>query len=83
MHGEQRTFIAASQSEGCQRPYDTKDILGEYSSNLALSRIRFVDGQARARGCHDLLLFGASELSQYCLGHGSWRLNCEGVHEHG
>ena len=38
----EHTFVTASQSEWRQRPYNAKDILGQYGSNLCLCRIRTV-----------------------------------------
>ena len=41
-----------------------------------------MDGESRARGSHDLLLFGTRKLPQYRLCYGGRGLDCKGVHEH-
>ena len=79
---ESHTFVTASQSESRQASDDAKDILRENSRDLALLRVRPMYRDARSRSCDYLLLFRASELSEYCLCNGRRRLDRERVHEH-
>ena len=76
------TFITASQPERRQCPYNTKDILREYCTDLALGRIRSVDGESSTGRSDNLLFLCARKLSEYCLRDSRRWLDCERVHKH-
>lgn len=77
------TLVTACQSECCDSPNDSENIVRKSGDDFALRRVWSVEGKTRTRGRDNLLLLGSSKLSQDGLGDSSRRLNCQRVHEHG
>lgn len=80
---EGHTLVTAGQSECCDSPNYSENIVRKSGDDFALRWIWSVEGKTRTRSRDNLLLFGPSKLSQDSLGDSSRRLNCQRVHEHG
>lgn len=80
--GGKLTFIASCKTEGRDGPDDAKDLMRKQCYDLALCRVRAQERQTGARGCYDLLLLCARELTEDGLGDRGGRLDGQGVEKH-
>ena len=79
---EELTLIAPSQSESCYSSDNAEDIMRKRSDDFTLGWIGTMKSKSRPRSGHNLLLFGASELSKNSLSHCSGGLQSQAIHEH-